>query len=157
MITKLITVNYFDNEFESHATSALKQIDSRLTQTRISILSLLKKNSQPMTVVDISKIHPEIAQSSLYRNLILLEEAGLIKRFVTGNEFAYYELSDELLGHHHHLRCAHCGEVLDIELTKEVEAALIKLEKALSKKYFYINIDHHLDFVGRCKKCIKKI
>ncbi|MBP9115099.1 MAG: transcriptional repressor [Acidimicrobiia bacterium] len=150
-------MNYFDNEFESHATSALKQIDSRLTQTRISILSLLKKNSQPMTVVDISKIHPEIAQSSLYRNLILLEEAGLIKRFVTGNEFAYYELSDELLGHHHHLRCAHCGEVLDIELTKEVEAALIKLEKALSKKYFYINIDHHLDFVGRCKKCIKKI
>ena len=83
-------MNYFDNEFESHATSALKQIDSRLTQTRISILSLLKKNSQPMTVVDISKIHPEIAQSSLYRNLILLEEAGLIKRFVTGNQFAYY-------------------------------------------------------------------
>ena len=146
-------MNNSPNEFEIHATEALIANDARLTRTRKSILVLLKKTSRPLTVADISNILPEIAQSSLYRNLILLENAGLIKRFVTENEFAYYELSEELLGHHHHLRCSSCGTVIDIELTKDVEDALHKLEKTLSKKHFFRDIDHHLDFVGQCKNC----
>ncbi len=142
-----------DVELETHAAKSLSKNDSRLTDTRKSILSLLKNSSKPLTVVDISKSHPEIAQSSLYRNLQLMENADLIHRFVTDNEFAYYELSEDLLGHHHHLRCANCGDVIDIELTSEVEDALKKLEKKLSKKYSYSEIDHHLDFVGLCNKC----
>lgn len=142
-----------DSEIEAHAIAALAKNDSRLTNTRKSILILLQYASRPMTVLEISKSNPEIAQSSLYRNLQLLENAQIVKRFVTENEFAYYELSDELLGHHHHLRCSNCGDVIDIELTKEVEAALHKLEKQLNKKYAFSDIDHHLDFVGKCKKC----
>ena len=144
-----------DVELETHATESLSLNDSRLTNTRKSILSLLKNSSRPLTVVDISKAHPEIAQSSLYRNLQLMENADLIHRFVTDNEFAYYELSEALLGHHHHLRCESCGEVIDIELTSDVEDALKKLEKKLAKKYSYKEIDHHLDFVGLCEKCNK--
>ena len=142
-----------DEELEKYAINSLLNIDSRLTQTRRSLIYLLKKVAHPITVVEISNAHPEIAQSSLYRNLVVLEDAGLVLRLVTENEFAYYELADELLGHHHHLRCSKCGDFIDIELTSEVENALVKLEKSLSKKYTFIDIDHHLEFIGTCNNC----
>src|SRR3546814_13652905 len=65
-----------------------------------------------------------MAQSSVYRNLAVLEAAGVVHRIVTSDEFARYELTEDLTGHHHHLICASCGDVADFTMPAAVEHEL---------------------------------
>ena len=94
-----------------------------------------------------------MAQSSVYRNLAVLERAGVVHRIITTDEFARYELAEDLTEHHHHLICESCGEVTDVTLPSGTEA---KLEAALIKiaKHHGFTVEHHrLDLVGTCGRC----
>ena len=71
-----------------------------------------------------SSDHPGLAQSSAYRNLAVLERAGVVHRIVTSDEFARYELAEDLTHHHHHLICSTCGGVTDFEVSDAVEHEL---------------------------------
>ena len=51
-------------------------------------------------------------RARVYRNLAVLERAGVVHRIVTTDEFARYELAEDLTEHHHHhLICSACGDV----------------------------------------------
>ena len=50
----------------------------------------------------------------MYRNLTVLEDAGVISRVVTHDEWARFELAEDIGGHHHHLICEQCGTVRDV-------------------------------------------
>lgn len=138
---------------EHTATIALERSKYRLTSARRTILAILENSKKPITVNDIVNTAPNLVLSSIYRNLMLLEQVGLVKRIVSDHNFAYYELDEEVLGHHHHLLCNGCGEVLDIRLPGEIEKTLEKISKSLSKKNKYKDIDHSVDFTGKCSKC----
>ena len=60
----------------------------------------------------------------------MLEEAGVVTRIVTNDDFARYELAEQLTHHHHHLICSSCGDVTDFSLDDKAEAGL---DKALHK------------------------
>jgi Fe2+ or Zn2+ uptake regulation protein len=63
--------------------------------------------------------------SSIYRNLVVLEQAGAVTRYPgAGGGHARYELSEELVGHHHHLVCSRCGRIEDDPVPPEVDAGL---------------------------------
>ena len=89
----------------------------------------------------------------MYRNLAVLEKAGLVTKIVNENEFAFYELDEHVLGHHHHLRCSTCAVVLDVELSIEIEDILEKASKVVGQKYSFKKVEHFLDFSGECTKC----
>ena len=57
-------------------------------------------------------------QSSAYRNLAVLEHAGVVRRVITEGEFARFELTEELTEHHHHLICSRCGRVEDVTVPR---------------------------------------
>jgi Fe2+ or Zn2+ uptake regulation protein len=96
----------------------------------------------------------DLAQSSVYRNLGVLELAGVVHRIVTHDEFARFELAEELSGHHHHhLICSSCGSVEDMELPPTVEAAVTEELARLAERRGFTPSGHQMDLVGVCADC----
>jgi Fe2+ or Zn2+ uptake regulation protein len=60
-------------------------------------------------------------QSSVYRNLSVLEQVGAVRRVITEEGIARYELAEDLTTHHHHLVCRVCGAVEDVTMPSSLE------------------------------------
>jgi Fe2+ or Zn2+ uptake regulation protein len=94
-----------------------------------------------------------MAQSSVYRNLAVLERAGVVHRIVTTDEFARYELAEDLTEHHHHLICASCGDVTDFTVPADVERSLEAALSTVAERSGFQVRHHRLDLVGTCPRC----
>ncbi len=139
-----------------HATAAdrLRSDDQRYTIQRRALVELMVAQDQPLTIPQLLERQPGLAQSSAYRNLAVLERAGVVHRIVTSDEFARYELAEDLTHHdHHHLICSSCGDVTDFEVSEameeELESALVKVARRTG---FRVSA-HRLDLVGTCPAC----
>ena len=128
----------------------------RLTTGRQLILKTLEEVGAPVTIPMILKHQPKLAQSSVYRNLSVLEHAGLVSKISMGDEHAHYELGEEGTNHHHHhMVCRGCGKVSDITLPDSVERSLDKALHAVADREGFELQMHRLDLVGRCATCQK--
>src|SRR5690606_22666909 len=116
------------SDLHATAISRLRDDGQRYTPRRRALVDLLGEVDQPITIPQMLERRPDLAQSSVYRNLAVLERAGVVHRIVTTDEFARYELAEDLTEHHHLLICASCGEVTDFtvpdKVEKDLEAAL---------------------------------
>ncbi|MEO7427996.1 MAG: Fur family transcriptional regulator [Acidimicrobiales bacterium] len=140
-------------DLHATATSRLREDGQRYTPRRRALIELLAEVDQPLTIPQLLERRRGMAQSSVYRNLAVLERAGVVHRILTNDEFARYELAEDLTEHHHHLICATCGDVTDFTLPPGVEH---DLEAALAKvaKRSAFRVEHHrLDLVGTCPRC----
>ena len=127
--------------------------NQRYTSMRRQIVDILQRSDHPITIPDILRLHPHLAQSSVYRNLAVLEAAGVIARIVTHDEWARFELAEDIGGHHHHLICESCGVVRDVQVPDAVESALdTSLGELASMNGFELR-HHRLDLLGVCAEC----
>lgn len=140
-------------EVHVEATSLMRQAGQRYTPVRRSLVELMSVAATPMTIGDLLDGLPDVAQSSLYRNLAILEQAGVVVRVKTSGDVGRYELSERLAGHHHHLLCSKCGEMKDIVVPKSLEQRLDTSLLDLAKREGYTVQHHRLDVVGLCNKC----
>ena len=131
----------------------LRGRQQRLTPTRKLIVDVLEAADRPLTIPEILDAQPALAQSSAYRNLVVLEQARVVHRLVTHADFARYELAEDLTGHHHHLVCSSCGRIEDLPATPAVEHSVaIAIDEAARHAGF--RTEHHrLDLVGLCADC----
>ncbi len=125
----------------------------RYTAARQALVRILATAERPLTTAEVVARGEELPQSSVYRNLGVLEAAGVVQRIAGGDEFTRYELAEDLAGHHHHLICTDCGTVADFTVPAPVEHRLeTALVEAAAAAGF--RADHHrLDLVGRCSDC----
>ncbi len=108
----------------------------------------------PLTLPELLDRTDELAQSSAYRGLGVLVEAGAVRRIVHDSDHARYELDEQLTGHHHHhLVCAGCGVVIDVELPTEIELQLDRSLDAVAQSHGFVLDGHDLDIRGRCCNC----
>src|SRR5206468_10250851 len=63
------------------------------------LIELLADAGSPVSIPDILAGGSGLKQSSVYRNLAALEQAGVVRRLVTDEEFGRYELAEDLIGH----------------------------------------------------------
>lgn len=125
----------------------------RFTGGRRDIVDVLVKASRPLSIPEILEMAPTLAQSSVYRNLTNLVESGVVVRVVTTDEWARFELSEEITGHHHHMVCSMCGVVDDIRIPDSIEDELDRV-LGLVASHEGFDIEHHrLDMVGVCRSC----
>jgi Fe2+ or Zn2+ uptake regulation protein len=138
-----------------HATAAdrLRHDGQRYTTQRQALVDLLVEVDQPLTIPQLLERQPGLAQSSAYRNLAVLERAGVVHRIVTSDEFARYELAEDLTHHHHHLICSACGAVSDFEVSAAVEHDLQSALARVAKRTGFTVRTHRLDLVGTCADC----
>ena len=139
-----------------HETVAerLGKAGQRYTPTRKAIVELLGDGARPLLLAEVlTGGQGHLAQSSVYRNMVLLEEAGVVRRVIGTDEFARYELAEELSSHHHHLICSQCGKVEDFALPVQVEKNIESVLADTAIRNGFHDVHHRLDLVGRCAGC----
>lgn len=141
-------------EVHEAITGLLAHDGQRYTPSRRRLVEVLESAHHPMTIPDILTRAGGMAQSSAYRNLAVLEKAGVVTRVVTADEFGRYELAEHLTGHHHHhLVCTECGTVFDVVVPDELEQQLDEALARLAGRHGFEVTEHRLDLIGRCASC----
>ena len=141
------------DDLHTTASDRLRADGQRYTPRRRALVEVLSAADQPLTIPQLLEHRRDLAQSSVYRNLAVLERAGVVHRIVTADEFGRFELAEDLTRHHHHLICSTCGGVSDFTVPSQVEH---ELESALSKvarRAGFRTTGHRLDLVGTCASC----
>jgi Fe2+ or Zn2+ uptake regulation protein len=145
-----------DDRHDLHHAIAtmLGNAGQRYTSSRRAVVDALVTGDRPMTLPEILEADRELAQSSAYRNLAELVQAGVVRRIITSDEYSHFELAEHLTGdHHHHLICSNCGTVEDFTVPEELEALIDRAATRVAKQHRFA-VDHHrLDLVGRCASC----
>ncbi|WP_419925586.1 Fur family transcriptional regulator [Candidatus Poriferisocius sp.] len=131
----------------------LDRQEHRYTSGRRQLVEVLARAGQPMTLPDIVGADPELAQSSVYRNLDVLVRCGVIRRISAGGDHAYFELAEPLLDHHHHLICISCGTIEDIRIESDVERLVDQSLADVASRSGFTPIHHSLDLHGHCADC----
>jgi Fur family transcriptional regulator, ferric uptake regulator len=140
---------------EVHDTvgTRLRGVGQRYTNGRRTLVGVLAGTDRPLALPDILGISPSLSQSSVYRNLVVLEQAGVVHRVTTAADFSRYELAEDLTEHHHHLVCVDCGSVADVVVPRRVEQAVQRAAVELAGDANFTLEGHRLDLVGRCADC----
>ena len=133
--------------------SRLRAVGQRLTANRRALLDALITTRRPLTIPEILEEQPGLAQSSVYRNLVGFEDARVVHRVVGADEFARWELAEDLAGHHHHLICASCGRVEDVPASAGLERSVAAAAAAITRTTGFRTQHHRLDLVGVCEGC----
>lgn len=142
-----------DIDMDEEVSALLRRAEQRYTTGRRRLVAVLQAGGGPLTITQILERDSSLAQSSVYRNLTILEEVGAVTRIVTRDDFARYELAEHLTEHHHHLICTSCGDVADFSLTGNTESSLDRaLHRAAKRVGFEIEA-HRLDLLGVCADC----
>jgi Fe2+ or Zn2+ uptake regulation protein len=141
------------DEMRETATERLHSVGQRLTANRAALVDTLTDAPRPLTIPEILARRGDLAQSSVYRNLVVLEEAGIVHRVVGNDEFARWELAEDLAGHHHHLICASCGRVEDVPASAGLERSVAAAAAAITRRTGFRTQRHRVDLVGLCRQC----
>ncbi len=118
------------------------------TQRQIILEELGKVTSHPTAneVYDmVRKRLPRIGLGTVYRNLELMAETGIILKLEVGGTQKRFDATTDP---HYHIRCISCGKVDDIEIP--VMADINKTAAELSN---YQVLGHHIEFSGVCSAC----
>lgn len=141
------------SDVHATATGRLRELGQRYTANRRAIVEQLADAGRPLTIPELLGLRDELAQSSAYRNLALLEQAGVVHRIVTGDDHARYELAEALTHHHHHLICSTCGSVEDFTVSASLEQSLTGALRHEAERHGFTTAEHRLDLLGTCARC----
>ena len=140
-----------------HREAALRlaALDQRYTRGRRAIVEALSGADRPLTVPEIltGTGRAVLPVGSSYRNLTVLLDAGVAHRLPGADEFARYELAEELAGHHHHLVCEKCGKVADVDTSSRLEKALAEAARVAAAENGFDVTGHRIDLLGLCDDC----
>jgi Fe2+ or Zn2+ uptake regulation protein len=138
-----------------HPAIAARLVDDgqRYTSGRRKLVEVLVGAGRPLTAAEVL-IEGDLAQSSAYRNLAVLESCGVVHRVAGSDEFARFELAEDLTDHHHHhLICTSCGSVADFTAPDGLERSLEALMAEVAETAGFQADHHRLDLFGRCSAC----
>jgi Fur family transcriptional regulator, ferric uptake regulator len=141
-------------EIHEVAAGRLRRDDQRYTEKRKALVEVLQTAGRPLSMPSILEQSPGMAQSSVYRNLAVLEHAAIVRRIVTTDDHASFELAEDLSSHHHHLICTSCGNIEDFLVPEDVEDQLNLALRGAARRHRFKVTDHVLDLFGTCKDCI---
>ncbi|HEY7400536.1 MAG TPA: Fur family transcriptional regulator [Actinomycetota bacterium] len=143
------------NVLELHdlVAARLRGAGQRYTPKRRALVETLERAGQPVSIVDLLSGRPGLPQSSAYRNLAVLEQAGVVRRVVTDEEYGRYELTEDLTEHHHHLICSNCGKVEDVTIPATFEQSMDRTLDRLARRTGFAQVSHRLDLIGTCRDC----
>ncbi len=132
----------------------LRRTRQRYTLGRRQLVELLIGSTRPMTIPELLDLGATQSQSSLYRNLAILEQCGTVRRIASTDDVARFELTEELSEHHHHLICAACGRMDDVVLPPAIERALGEAAAEARRQRGFDVDSHRVELVGTCSECV---
>lgn len=124
----------------------------RMTNQREMILRELRKSEQHLTADElyerVKKIMPRISLATVYRNLEILSEAGIIAKLeISGRQKRFdYDVRE-----HDHIYCIQCHRVDNLEIDRES----IRAVSWVSDKGYTVQ-GYRLEVAGLCPECQRK-
>jgi Fur family transcriptional regulator, ferric uptake regulator len=131
----------------------MAEIDQRYTKAWRALVETLAAAGRPLSIPEILAAVPAIPQSSAYRNVTALIDAKAVRRVAGTDDYGRFELAEDIAGHHHHLICGTCGQVLDIAASPRLERALAEAARVAEEDTGFTVDDHRMDLVGTCERC----
>jgi len=121
----------------------------RQSRQRQRTLELLRETDSHPSVdwlyERLKKEFPKLSLGTVYRNLAILMQQGLVQKIHFGSTFDRFEANPQP---HYHLICEHCGNIEDFRLPIYDEIN----RKARTETPFNIR-RHMIEFYGTCLDC----
>jgi Fur family ferric uptake transcriptional regulator len=124
----------------------------RMTNQREIILQELEKSKRHLSADElydiVKKIMPRISLATVYRNLEILSETGVIRKLeISGRQKRFdFDVSD-----HDHIYCVMCHRVDNLNVErKDVDSKQLGVEAG------YAITGYRVEVVGICPECQKK-
>jgi len=135
-----------------HATEELARAGYRRGGARAAVIELLDGQGCALSAFEIEAALADagartVGRASVYRILEELEALGLVTRLDLGQGLARFEPARSE-GHHHHMICRRCGDVLPFE-----DAGLERSIERLSRHSSFAVDDHDVVLRGVCVAC----
>lgn len=122
----------------------------RRTPALRCFLEVLLLSSKPLTLQQIAAHEAftvDCDPATLYRLAVRLEEHRIVRQIGFHTRAAHYLLRE---GHHQdYLICRDCGTVSVLDIACPVES----LEEQIASESGFSDIEHELEFYGRCVEC----
>ena len=121
------------------------------TAQRDLILDIFLRTEEHLSSEDlyrlVQKEDPSIGQTTVYRTLKLLSEAGLAREVRFGDNRTHYEHNYKHQ-HHDHMICSECGRIIEF-----FSAELEGIQDAMAAKHRFQITQHLLRIIGICAEC----
>lgn len=140
----ILNVNYSHLEMTS---TLLQSRGLKVTQQRLALLSVLRKQRKPQTVEKLQERVPVLKMPTVYRMLEDFVAVDLAHRVDLGHGHAHYEFADPN-NHHHHLVCQDCGDVQDVIVPEEE-----KVVARVARRHRFAVRSHSFELFGLCRSC----
>lgn len=90
----------------------------------------------------------DLSMGTVYRNLTILVEQGLVKKIDFGSTFDRFEAR---IQPHYHFICENCNKVIDLDVPVDNS-----LNSRIADKTGYTPTRHRIEFFGVCNTCKKE-
>ncbi len=130
--------------------SALRATGRRLTEQRRLLLEVIQEHGGHLDAHELYRLasqrDPRLNLSTVYRNVALLRDLGLVDELHLGEDHHHYELRTPTT--HHHLICSGCGEVIEF-----VSPLIEQLKAEIGQSHGYEIAAASVDLFGLCAGC----
>ena len=124
------------------------------TAQRALILDVFLRTEEHLSSEDLYQIvkkeDPTVGQTTVYRTLKLLSDAGLAREVRFGDNRTHYEHNYKHQ-HHDHMICSSCGKIIEF-YSAELEA----LQDQMAAKHKFEVTQHLLRIIGICAECRRR-
>ena len=124
----------------------------RYSRQRERILEVLRSTQSHPTATwlydTIKSEFPRLSLGTVYRNLAILVDQGLVQKIDAGSTFDRFEAKTEP---HYHLICRKCGKIEDFE-----KLFFPEIDEEISRSTDFDIEGHRIDFFGTCSDCNRK-
>ena len=121
----------------------------RTTRQRQVILEELRKLPSHPTAADLHEIVrkrlPKISLGTIYRNLELLANSGMIRKLDTSGKEALFDANLQM---HYHIQCSECGRLDDLKDPPEIH-----IGEPIAKQHGWEIQEYRVKFLGICPDC----
>lgn len=125
----------------------------RMTGERMKLIEGIKRQrghfNVDILVSCLRKQGLKVSRDTVYRNLPILLEAGVIAQSFRTSRDTYYECA-YAKEHHDHLVCRECGKVVEFK-----DPGIEQAQGCVAEKYGFKLEYHCHQLAGLCKKCRK--
>jgi len=125
-----------------------------VTNQRSLLLEIIGQANRHLDADELYRLakskEPRISLATVYRNLKLFKELGLIAESNLGDTHSHYEIRGT--ADHHHLVCLGCGQIIEFD-----SPFIAKATDKIQKDNDFDITSIQLKMEGYCSKCKKKM
>lgn len=127
----------------------LKEYNLKVTPQRLALLELIEQYGH----ISIDELYellikdfPSLSLATIYKNIIIMQDSGLLKEIKVNDKKSKYELKK---CEHIHFICNCCGKIEDKYPNDEIK----KLFNAISTNSNFNYNEYSLNLYGTCESC----